>query len=199
MTLTRLTAPAALPVTLAEAKAHLRVDSADEDALITTYLAAAVAELDGDAGLLSRALITQRWRYEFPLRGHRLAATTGFPLPLPPCQAVESVTHTDGAGVDWLLAPEAVTVTGLGGHDKARVSLAPTGSWAGTSLGTVAVVFRAGYGDAPEDVPAPIRSAILEAVANRYAFRESSALGAAFSSYPQSAIRALDNYRQWAL
>lgn len=43
----RTAAPAELPITLAEAKAHCRVDYTDDDAFITSLIGAAVSHLDG--------------------------------------------------------------------------------------------------------------------------------------------------------
>ena len=50
---------AAQPVTLAEAKLHLRVDSSDEDALISALI---VAATDDAEHLMGRAVLTQRWQ-----------------------------------------------------------------------------------------------------------------------------------------
>lgn len=61
MTPTLVTPPASLPVTLADVKAHCRVDHDDEDAMLTAYLAAAVAHLDGWRGVLGRAIMPQTW------------------------------------------------------------------------------------------------------------------------------------------
>lgn len=60
-----ITAPSAQVVTLAEAKAHLRVDHADEDDVIEGFIAAAVAYLDGWQGVLGRGIMPQTWRQEF--------------------------------------------------------------------------------------------------------------------------------------
>src|SRR3989440_8781126 len=54
-----LTAPAAEPVTLADARAYLRVAHSDDDAVIAALIAGARSHVEAQTG---RALITQTWR-----------------------------------------------------------------------------------------------------------------------------------------
>jgi uncharacterized phiE125 gp8 family phage protein len=94
MWLRLLTLPAETPLSLAEAKAHLRVDHADEDGLITALIEAATRHLDGRDGILNRALVTQDWEYRiaaFPACG-------AIKLPFPPLQSVTAVSYVDAAG-----------------------------------------------------------------------------------------------------
>ena len=58
---TLITPPVAMPVTLAEAKAHCRVDVAEDDALISGLIAGAVGHLDGWTGVLGRCIMPQTW------------------------------------------------------------------------------------------------------------------------------------------
>ena len=60
MALVLTAAPAVEPVSLAEAKAHLRVDSDHEDALIAQLIVAARIFVERTLGL---ALIAQSWSY----------------------------------------------------------------------------------------------------------------------------------------
>ena len=91
MTLTRIAAPVAEPVTLSEAKAHLRVSDTAEDTLITGLIKAAREEVEETTGL---ALITQDWRLYldcWPPSGIvRLRRN--------PVQSVIQVTVYDGSG-----------------------------------------------------------------------------------------------------
>ncbi len=170
MRLFRETSPAALPVSLAEAKAHLRVDHNTDDVLISSYIAAATEALDGRDGLLGRALVTQRWRLV-------LDAFPAGPivLPLPPLRSVVALTYNplDGSSA-VTMSPSAYSVAGIGDADKATISPAAGLRWPSTSAspGAVSVSFEAGYGDA-DDVPAPIRAAILQHVGTLYESRES--------------------------
>lgn len=58
----RVTPPATPIVALADAKAHLRVDHAHEDALIQAYLDAATSWVDGFDGVLGRCVMPQTWQ-----------------------------------------------------------------------------------------------------------------------------------------
>lgn len=60
-----VTGPTEQVVSLADLKAHLRVDHSAEDALITSLEAAAVAHLDGWSGALGRGIMPQTWAQEF--------------------------------------------------------------------------------------------------------------------------------------
>lgn len=70
MTPVLITAPVDLPVTLAEAKAHVRVDHAFEDSLLEdVYIRGAMSDLDGWSGQLGRCIMPQTWRVEAPCAG----------------------------------------------------------------------------------------------------------------------------------
>ena len=59
MTAALITPPALEPVSLAEAKAHLRIDGDDDDALVTAAIVAARVHVEAAT---RRALIEQGWR-----------------------------------------------------------------------------------------------------------------------------------------
>jgi len=150
----RTVAPANMPVSLSEAKAHLRVDHDDQDDLITAQIKAATAYLDGYAGILGRALITQTWRQDFAGFAGRL------PLPVSPVIAVVGVSYFDADNVQQTLDPGFYDL--FAEARGAHVTLRPGQSWPATFRRTdaVSVTFTAGYGVAA-DVPEPIRQAIL--------------------------------------
>lgn len=157
-TLTRITAPAAVPITLAEAKAQLRVDHDDEDLLIQHSIDAATAWLDGPAGILGRCLVTQSWQMD-------LDALTG-PIRLPfPDSVVDRAVFTDTEGGELIHELEL--------QDQQPL-LRPS-----TGLGrSAAITFTAGYG-APADVPAAIRQAMLLLVTQWYEHRQVTGTGTA--------------------
>ncbi len=143
-----------MPVSLAEAKAHLRVEHDDQDDLITAQIRAATAWLDGYAGILGRALITQTWRQEFGRFADHL------PLPLAPVTAIDSVSYFDVGNVQQTLDPGLYDL--FANARGAHVALRPGQSWPVTfrRADAVSVTFTAGYG-AAADVPEPICQAIL--------------------------------------
>ena len=98
-----VTSPPALePVTLAEARAHLRVTATAEDALIERLVAAARAEVER---LTRRALIRQGWRLY--LDGWPPGRAVRFPVA--PVVSVESLTVYDDDGMPVLLPVGAYT------------------------------------------------------------------------------------------
>ncbi|WP_193336171.1 head-tail connector protein [Devosia beringensis] len=87
-----VTPPEILPVSLEEAKLHLRVEDNDEDTLINALLRAAVSHLDGWTGVLGRCLVEQTWRLDFDTFGRCMR------LPLWPIIEIESITWRNEAG-----------------------------------------------------------------------------------------------------
>lgn len=151
--LTRIAAPAAAPVTLAEAKAHLRVTDDFEDDLITGMIDAATDTLDGPNGFLGRAIVTQTWQYQ-------AASLPSFlRLPLDPVQSIAAFTYLDADGDE-----QAFT-----GYRLTGDILDPLTSWPSTATrrDAITIEFVVGYGD-PADVPEAIKKEIYRLVAHEY-------------------------------
>lgn len=183
----RITPPATLPVTLEEAKAHLRVEVQDDDTFITALIAAATDHLDGYSGILGRCIVNQQWRQGF-------ASWSPLRLPFPNVSDV-AVTYLDANGesqtaaaidhrlIEAVRGPEvyfrpgwAAPVTDIGMHDPVQVT------------------FTAGYGTAA-DVPASIKAAILLHIGTLYEHRESIVTGTIVA--PTGAYDALISPHRW--
>jgi len=182
MSLTLNTPPSAEPVTLDQAKAHLKVDTADDDALITSLIAAARARAEWHTG---RAFVTQSWTLwldAWPCDGI-------IEIPLPPLRSVASVTAyaLDDSATVLDAATWQVDTT----SSPARLMLKPNASPPVNlrRINAIAVAFTAGYGD-ESDVPAPVCEAILKLVANFYMNR-----GDAEAVTPAEALALLAPYR----
>jgi len=172
MRLSLVTAPTTEPVTLDEAKAHLRVDGTAEDALITALIQAAREHVESQTG---RALITQTWDGtldSFPARG-------AIVLPKPPLVSVTSVKHIDAAGAEQTMNPSDYSVEKPAGPhaQEGRILLGYGKSWPSTRCQSNAVTirFEAGYG-AADKVPAALKAAMLLAIGDLYQNRERQAL-----------------------
>lgn len=165
MTTLRTIAPAVTPVSLIEAKAHLRVDSADDDALISSLIEAATSHLDGQ-GSLGRAMITQSWAQWVSQAPHWVRLTVG------PFQSLTSVEYYDADN-----ALQAATLTDFEIRlDGDFVLIKPKKGfeWPGayTRQDAIKITYVAGYGAAGSDVPQGIRQAILLMVGHWYENRE---------------------------
>jgi uncharacterized phiE125 gp8 family phage protein len=163
MPLQLITPPAIEPVTLEEAKAHLKVDTAYDDALITALIAAARARAEWHTG---RAFVTQSWVLWLDGWPHGNCVE----IPLPPLQAVTSLTTYASDDAATVLDASLFQVDIA--SSPARVTLKSPAVIANTrKLNAVAIAFTAGYGDAASDVPQAIRTAILEMIAELYTNR----------------------------
>ena len=152
MRLSLKTAPAKEPITLDEAKNHLKVDGGDDNALITSLIAAAreIAEKT-----TKRAFITQVWEMFLD------SAPALIDIPKPPLQSVESRYVLDDAGDsttidagDYLVQ----TSENLPGRIRPNIGL----GWPShRGFDSFIVEFTAGYGDDEADVPEPLRREML--------------------------------------
>jgi uncharacterized phiE125 gp8 family phage protein len=169
------TPPAAEPVSLAQAKAWLNVETDDEDALIAALIGSARARAEWHTG---RAFVTQGWTLWLDHVGDCVD------LPLPPLASVTSVTLYGPDDAAQVLATERYRVDGPGGRvlfNSAHPGL--------RTRDAAAIAFTCGYGDAAA-VPAPIVSAILLLLAQLYAHRGDDA-----APLPDQALALLAPYR----
>ncbi len=188
MALTLTSGPAAEPVTVAEAKAHLRIDGNAEDILIASLIVTSRLHVEAALGL---ALIQQGWR--LTLDAWPKGGVVGFPLR--PVRSVTSVSVIDAAGAPTMVAAEDYLLDGEG----LRPRLVPRdGSWPepGRRTNGIEIAFAAGIGDASEDIPQPVRHAILLLVAHWYEHRDPLEIGAAAAAIPPAVSDLLKPYRE---
>lgn len=194
MTLRLITAPAAEPVTLAEARAQVRSDPDDttDDTLLTALIAAARQAAEH---LTGRALITQTWE--------RVA--DAFPpveleLGRPPVQSITSVTYIDTAGTSTVLDPSAYALDDI--TPPGFVLPAYGTVWPSTldTPNAVKVRFVCGYGADGDAVPMAIKRWMLLRIGTLYKFREEVAAGVSTSELPSAYTeRLLDPFRVWGV
>ncbi|MQM29600.1 MAG: DNA-packaging protein [Candidatus Accumulibacter phosphatis] len=183
MPLQLVTPPTAEPVSLAEAKLHMRVDFPEDDALIASLIAAARQAAET---LTGRQLVTARWKLVldcFP-GPSLMCVPAGLPFSLPghaillpkcPVQSVFAIRYLDMSGTTQTMS--RVDYAADTACEPARVTPVFGSAWPVSlpQIGAVVLVFAAGYGDAAS-VPAGIKSWIKLRVGSLYAHREEVAL-----------------------
>ena len=184
-----MTTPTEEPISLAEAKRHLRVDINDDDVLITMLITAVREYVEEH--ILRRALISQTWDYyldAFPAKDELV-------IPMPPLQSVTSISYTDENDVTTTFSATNYAVDTV--SEPGRVKLKANASWPSVSLAPVNGVvtrFVAGY-DAAAAVPQMIKQAMLLTIADLYENRESIVVGTIVQSIPLTAKLLLWPFR----
>jgi uncharacterized phiE125 gp8 family phage protein len=194
--LTRQTGPSVEPVTLAEAKAHLRVDTSDDDAYIGTLITAAREWVEE---YLDRTLVHTQWVMRFDR--FPVDSTSDIELPRPP--VVSSGTATS-VTVAYTLedGTTATYSTNLFRVDRASTPGAVQTNYAQTwpphrqDDNSVSVTWWAGYGPSGTSVPAAIRHAMLMLVGHWYEFR-SSVLTGSISKEIEFGVKSLLDSQRW--
>ena len=212
------TQPSVEPVTLAEAKLHLRVDIADDDTLITSLIAAARQQAEN---ITRRALCTQSWVLvldSFPSPSANVSSAnwygpqwgiapgplsvlkpdgkSGFEifLPLPPLASVESIKYIDTDGTQITLANTEYKVDLT--SEPARIVPAYGKAWPATrsEIAAVEVAFTCGYGAAAAAVPQGIKNWMLLRIGAMYENREEIVVGSGVNKV-QFVDGLLDQFR----
>lgn len=165
MTLVMTSGPVTEPIGVAEAKAHMRVDSTAEDTLISSLIVTSRLHIEAALGL---ALLTQTWSYFIDAWPRSREVV----LPLKPVQAVSAVRVWTQEGTSQMLPADAYTLDGEGKPPRLVLSRSAAPPVPGRSASGIEIAFSAGYGDAGADVPAPIRQALLLLVAHWFENRE---------------------------
>lgn len=186
--------PAEEPLTVAEAKLHLRIDEdqEDEDGLVDALISAARQAVEEATG---RALITQTWKVflddHFPSRYWRDAPIN---LPLPPLQSVTHIKYYDSSGSLITLAGTEYFVD----VPASRITLPYLKYWPATSYprpAAVEVQYVTGYGDEASDVPPALRAAVKLMVGTLYEHREGIVVGTSAQELPQAVDFLLNPFR----
>jgi len=178
MLLARTAAPADL-VSIADIKAHLRIDHTYDDTTLTAIQAVVGDFLDGRNGYLRRALCSQTWQWSLPC----FPPSGELHFPLPPLQSITSIQYYDTTEtLQTFASSEYYTYTQA---PAGYVKLKQLATWPATydRDDAVLVTFVAGYG-ASSAVPISIRQAALILAGNMYANRGDMA--------PDDAMKAMD-------
>lgn len=190
MSVKLITAPATEPVSLTEAKAHLRVTSTDEDTVITALIVSAREAVEHE---LARALISQTLEKTLDMFPDAIE------LPHPPVQSITSVKYLDTDGVEQTLSSTSYTLDNASDSRPAWLTPAYGYDWPHTyaEVNAVRVRYLAGWANAAA-VPQAIKQWMLLNIGHWYENRESVNIGNINSKLP-FVDHLLDRYRIWSL
>lgn len=183
-----VTAPTIEPMTLQEAKDHLRVDHADDDSYIEPLIKAVREAAETFTG---RGFITQTWDlfiHCFPRPGTLLE------IPMPPLQSITSIKYIDTDGNQQTLASSVYTVDA--NAEMGTVTLAYNQTWPTIRAipNAVEIRFIAGYGSNAEDMPEGIRHGMKMLLGHLYERRETTIVGVPITAVPQAYEWLLNPY-----
>jgi uncharacterized phiE125 gp8 family phage protein len=191
-----LAAPAldvAEPITLARAKAHLKVVDPDEDDYISSLI---VTAREMAEGRLNRTIVQRRRVARFPHWSH-LTGGYGpyFKLPKPPVLSVDSMAYLDQDAAEVLVDPSEFYMADVPDDEVPYVRLTGRTPFAfalpslyGRPDG-VRIYYTAGYPVGA--VPTPIIQWMLLAIGTMYANRENEVVGATVAPLPDNFSRYL--------
>jgi uncharacterized phiE125 gp8 family phage protein len=177
-TLRQIAGPAGEPVSLAEARVHLRIDSNAEDALIAAFISAAREAIEGETG---RCLLPQDWEIRLPCFpgwwsdasyiGYGELRTLHAPV-----ISIQAIATADAAGTETVMSATAWQASIPAGPRAQVAKIVPAAGslWPSTVPGVIDAVrirYRAGYASISA-VPGPLRAAILLGVGDLFANRE---------------------------
>jgi uncharacterized phiE125 gp8 family phage protein len=184
MALSLYTAPTTEPVTVAEAKLHIRAtEDTVEDALVSSLITAAREYCET---FTRRSFLPQVWDLKLDSFCDPAAYKDGVIwLPKPPVTAVTSITYLDTAGDSQTLSTSIYTYDLPSGPkaSRARVQEAYGQVFPQTrsTLNAVTIRFAAGYATAAA-VPYSIKAAMLLLIGHWYQNRETVVVGVGIGS-----------------
>jgi len=186
--MTLVTAPAIEPLTIAEARDHLRIDNDDSNAIIRNLIRAARSYAET---YQHRALIQQTWDITYSAFGD-------LEIPKAPISSVTSVKYYDVDGVQQTLASSVYKVASA---DPSYITLDEDQEWPSVQpiIEPITVRIVAGYGTTAEDVPQMVRQAMLMLIAHWYENREASIIGVSAMRAPIGVDALLQGERLYTL
>lgn len=183
------TAPIELPVSLDEAKAHLRITHSAEDTHLALLIGAAVEHAE-ESGL---QIVTATWKQTL-----EAWPTGGKPIKLyrHPVQAITSIQYVDENGDTQTLDAASYQLSAPD-RQRARVNLVHGESWPSLypdRMDAVTITFTAGFG-AQADCPSGLKVALLAILTELYDRRGDVAPGAPLHRVPMGIERCLRSFR----
>lgn len=191
----RTVGPTVEPVSLDEAKAHLRVDVNADDLLLERLITAAREYVEEATG---RALINQTWQLS-------LDAWPGedyIELPRAPLSSITSVVYTDSNNTSNTFSDNNYVADT--DSEPGSIVLKYGCEWPTVTLANgqpIKITYVSGYGTTSDSVPQQLRQAILLLVGHWYENREASVVGQGYSQgtlpFALQSVIALNRVNFW--
>lgn len=169
MSLVMTSPPAVEPATVAEAKAHMRIDTDAEDILIGSLVLTSRLHIET---ALSLALITQSWK----LTLDRWPQSREIELPLAPLRSVGGVRVIDASGNATTVSDQSYLVD-VASRPPRLIWNNSVPQLPGRAAKGIEIDLTAGFGDSAASVPAPLKHAILMLTAHWYEHRDPREIG----------------------
>ncbi|MEL6817444.1 MAG: head-tail connector protein [Pseudomonadota bacterium] len=187
MASTLVTPPAVAPITLAEAKAHLRITHDEEDGLIEDLIGTATRFLNDNDGVCA---VRQTWRYYVD------DVASVHSVHRYPVIGINSATAFDRDGNASLLEPDLME---LEAKKRPAELCFDTAAIKDAAANGAEVDIEFGFGDTPLEVPDTLKRALLVLVAHWYAFRADVAPKDQPVSIPDQYKRLVASFRMIGL
>lgn len=189
MSLRLVTPGTAAVVSLAEAKAHLRVFHDDDDSYIADLVASVQDWLGGENSWLGRSVMQQGW--ELTLCSFPVARLN---LPRPPLVSVETVHYTPANGIEAPLTGFRTLDVGVSNGGFLLPALNTAWPITNGQPVSVRINFTAGY----SIVPPSVKRAALLLVGHWYEHREAAG-DVKIAELPMAVDALLYPYRNWQI
>jgi len=155
-----LSGPALEPVSLDDAKAWARLDSNDEDQLLSALIVSARMTLEA---YTRRFFVTQSWRMRLDAWPAQTLRRQTLAVPFAPFRSVSAIRIFDSAGVAQTLPGASYRASAT--RDAGRIVFLDAPAEPGRPCDAIEIDVVVGYGDGAADTPEPLRRAILALVA----------------------------------
>ncbi len=186
MALVYRSGPTVEPLSLAEAKAHLRLETSADDALVTSLIITSRLHIEAALGL---ALTAQDWTLVLDA----WPATGVVNIPMRPVTAVTAVRVRASDGTPSVV-PTATYVFEGAGLPPRLVPASGALPNPGRAAGGIEIDFTAGFGTTAGSVPEPIRQALKLLVAHWYEHRDPVEIGDPATAIPPAVSALLKPY-----
>ncbi len=187
MSLAMTSPPASEPVTVADAKAHLRIDGSEEDVLIASLLLTSRLHIET---ALSLALVTQSWTLKLDC----WPPGRDVELPLSPLRSVDEVRIKDASGVAVIVPAESYLVD-LAARPARLVWNNVMPPMPQVPANGIEIDLTVGFGADGDSVPAPLKHAILMLAAHWYEHRDPQEIGGEGARIPDAVGELINPFR----